>query len=104
MQAGVRYAVQYRDLGGKRAIGVDEVLWHRGHEYLTTRKCFEEFFDWFGPRARWLRYLDVIAPRAKLAVHVLDRFHVVQRLGKVVDEVRAQEAKRLERDGYEPAR
>src|SRR3954469_12779573 len=36
------------------------------------------------------------------AVHVLDRFHVMQKFGKALDEIRAEEAKRLQRDGYEP--
>jgi len=35
-------------------------------------------------------------------VHVLDRFHVMQKFGKALDEIRAEEAKRLQRDGYEP--
>ncbi|MEM9463499.1 MAG: hypothetical protein AAGF11_55675 [Myxococcota bacterium] len=30
------------------------------------------------------------------------RFRIVQRRGKAIDEVRAEEAKRLERDGDEP--
>lgn len=126
----VQWGLQHRDLTGIRAIGVDEVLWHRGHKYLTvvyqidahcrrllwigedrTKECFEGFFDWFGLRARWLRficsdqhkpYLNVIARRASKAVHVLDRFHIVQRLNQAVDQVRAAEVKRLKRDGYEP--
>ena len=74
---------------------------------------FNCFFDWFGLRARWLRficsdqhkpYLAVIARRASKAVHVLDRFHIVQRLNKAVDQVRAAEVKRLERDRVAPGR
>ena len=126
----VEWGLQHRDLTGIRAIGVDEVLWHRGHKYLTvvyqidahcrrllwigedrTKECIEGFFDWFGLRARWLRfvcsdqhkpYLTAIGRRAKQAVHVLDRFHIVQRLNKAIDQVRAAEVKKLERDGYEP--
>jgi transposase len=44
----------------------------------------------------------VIGERLGQAVHVLDRFHVMQQFGKALDEIRAAEAKRLERDGYEP--
>jgi len=36
------------------------------------------------------------------AVLVLDRFHVIQKFGKALDGIRAEEAKRLKRDGYEP--
>ncbi|MEM9463664.1 MAG: ISL3 family transposase [Myxococcota bacterium] len=126
----VEWGLKNRDLKGIRAIGVDEVLWHCGHKYLTvvyqidahcrrllwigedrTKECLEEFFKWFGLRARWLRfvcsdqhkaYLNVISRRAKRALHILDRFHIVQRLNKAIDKVRAEEAKRLKRDGYEP--
>jgi transposase len=50
----------------------------------------------------WKPYLKVIAAKLGDAVHVLDRFHIVQKFGKALDEIRAEEAKRLERDGYEP--
>jgi transposase len=50
----------------------------------------------------WQPYLKVIGERLGQAVHVLDRFHVMQQFGKALDEIRAAEAKRLERDGYEP--
>jgi transposase len=36
------------------------------------------------------------------AVHVLDRFHIMQHFGKALDEIRAEESKQLKRDGYEP--
>ena len=36
------------------------------------------------------------------AVHVLDRFHIMKQFGTALDEIRAEEAKRLKRDGYEP--
>ena len=50
----------------------------------------------------WRPYLDVIKRFAGGAIHVLDRFHVVANLNKAVDAVRAEEAKRMQRDGYEP--
>jgi transposase len=50
----------------------------------------------------WKPYLNVIAERPGDAVHVLDRFHVMQQFGKALDEVRAAEARRLVNDGYEP--
>jgi transposase len=71
----------------------------------------EGFFKVFGLRARWLRYvcsdmwqpyLEVLARRASQAVHVLDRFHIVARMNKAIDEVRAAEAKRMKREGFEP--
>lgn len=126
----VRWGLEHRDLTGIRAIGVDEVLWHRGHKYLTvvyqidahckrllwigrdrTSQSLESFFNWFGLRARWLRfvcsdlwvpYLEVLARRAKHAIHVLDRFHIACRLSRAIDQVRAAEAKRMARDGHDP--
>lgn len=130
VKIAVEWGLEHRDLGGIRAIGVDEVLWHRGHKYLTlvyqidegrrrllwvgkdrTDACIESFFKWFGLRARWLEfvcsdqhkpYLKAIARYAKGAIHVLDRYHVVARLNKAIDQVRAEEAKRMKREGYQP--
>jgi transposase len=50
----------------------------------------------------WKPYLKVIAQKAGQAVHVLDRFHIMAKMNKAIDEVRAAEAKRLKRDGYQP--
>ena len=130
VKLAVDWGLQHRDLTGIRAIGVDEVLWHRGHKYLTvvyqidehcrrllwvgldrTTKTLDDFFDMFGLRARWLRwvcsdmwkpYLDVLARRAKQAVHVLDRFHIVANVNKAIDKVRAGEARRMKQEGHEP--
>jgi len=46
--------------------------------------------------------LQVIAREAGQAIHVLDRFHIMAHMNKAIDEVRAAEAKRLKRDGYDP--
>ena len=32
----VQYGLAHRSLEGIKAIGIDEVLWHRGHKYLTV--------------------------------------------------------------------
>ena len=50
----------------------------------------------------WQPYLKVIAKKASQAIHILDRFHIVAKLNKALDEIRASEAKRLARLGYEP--
>lgn len=127
----VAWGLAHRDLDGIEAIGVDEVLWHRGHKYLTvvyqidghcrrllwvgkdrTIETLESFFGTFrfcrSLQLRyvcsdmWKPYLDVLARWAPRAVHVLDRYHIVAKLNKALDEVRAEEAKRMQRDGYEP--
>jgi transposase len=43
----------------------------------------------------WQPYLRVIAKQAGHALHILDRFHIVQHLNKAVDEVRRAETSRL---------
>jgi transposase len=50
----------------------------------------------------WKPYLDVIAEKCVNALHILDRFHVMAKMSKALDEVRAAETKRLLSDGYEP--
>ena len=50
----------------------------------------------------WQAYIQVIAKKASHALHVLDRFHIVQRMNKAIDQVRAAEVKQLQADGYEP--
>jgi len=113
------------------SIGVDEVQWQRGHKYLTlvyqidagskrflwigkdrTTKTFLRFFRMLGKERSgklkficsdlWKPYLKVIAKKSGGAIHVLDRFHLMQKMNKAIDEVRAAETKRLKQDGYEP--
>ena len=131
----VGYAVQWglvhRNLKDVSAIGVDEVLWHRGHKYLTvvyqidqgckrllwlardrTEETLRGFFVWFGEaRTRalrfvcsdmWKPYLEVVAEKAPEALHVLDRFHIVATMNRAIDEVRAKEARGLVAKGYQP--
>ena len=50
----------------------------------------------------WKPYLKVIAECAGQAVHVLDRYHVMAKMNKAIEEVRAEEARRLVADGHEP--
>jgi transposase len=129
----VSWGLAHRDMKGIEAIGVDEIQWQRGHKYLTlvyqidedcrrllwagkdrTAKTLLRFFRMLGTArsARlgfvcsdmWKPYLKVIAKKAPQAIHVLDRFHIMAKMNKAIDEVRAAEAKRLDRDGYEPVR
>jgi transposase len=131
VEMAVDWGLLHRDLSGISAIGVDEVLWQRGHKFLTvvyqidhgvrrlvwvgrdrTQKSLLKFFRMFG-KARseqlrficsdmWKPYLQVIARKASQAVHVLDRFHVASNLSKAIDKVRADEARQLKAKGYEP--
>jgi len=77
-----------------------------------TEEGFRGFFQTFGKvRAEklqfvasdmWKPYIKLIAEFAGQAIHVLDRFHIVAKVNKAVDDVRASEARQLRRDGYEP--
>ncbi len=130
VQMAVAWGLGHRNLDGIEAIGVDEVQWRKGHRYLTlvyqidgkcrrllhiaperTVRSLLSFFRMLG-RTRsaalrfvcsdmWQPYLKVIAKKASQAVHVLDRFHIMAKMNKAIDEVRAGEARRLKADGYE---
>ena len=127
----VGWGLTHRDLSNVRSIGVDEVLWQRGHKYLTvvyqidtgckrllwvgkdrTVRTLLRFFRAFGrqrsARLRfvcsdmWKAYLKVVARKASQAIHVLDRFHIALYMNKAIDEVRAQEARALKAKGLAP--
>jgi len=130
VQMAVAWGLTHRNLDGIEAIGVDEVQWQKGHHYLTlvyqidgkcrrllhiaperTVRSLLSFFRMLGKTRStalkfvcsdmWRPYLKVIAKKADQAVHVLDRYHIMAKLNKAIDEVRAAEAKRLKNDGYE---
>ena len=126
----VSWGLSHRDLDKIESIGVDEVQWHRGHKYQTlvyqidegckrllwigpdrTAKTLLRFFRFLGKERgaklqfvcsdMWQAYLKVIAKKVPQAIHILDRFHVMQKMGKALDKVRAAEVKQLKADGYE---
>jgi transposase len=77
-----------------------------------TTESFETFFTMIGKELAeqiefvcsdmWKPYLELVAKHCTRALNILDRFHVVAKMNKAIDEVRAGEARRLVRDGYEP--
>ena len=127
----VQWGLEHRELGTIRAIGVDEIQYGKGHQYLTlvyqieagcvrllwvgkerTQESFEKFFALIGKELAekiefvcsdmWKPYLTLIEKHCTNALNILDRFHVVAKLNLALDEVRAAEARRLVQDGYEP--
>jgi transposase len=126
----VEYGLKHRQLDGITAIGVDEIQYGKGHQYLTLvyqinegirrllfvgqkrhAKTLLRFFLDFG-RERcaqlefvcsdmWKAYIKVIKKKAPNALHILDRFHIVQNLSQEVDKVRAEESKHLAAGGYD---
>jgi transposase len=131
VEHAVAWGLAHRDLSRVTALGIDEVAWQRGHTYMTLvydigagakrllavaenrteaslRSCLDGLGKEFCPRVKfvcsdmWQPYLKVIRERLGGAIHVLDRFHIMKQFGKALDEIRAEESKRLKRDGYEP--
>lgn len=131
VEHAVEWGLAHRDLSDVTALGVDEVAWAKGHTYLTLvydiggetkrllavaedrseaslRCCLDSLGQSVCLGVKYVcsdmhrAYLNVIAEKLAHAVHVLDRFHIMQMFSKALDEIRAEEAKRLERDGYEP--
>ncbi len=131
VKQAVKWGLTHRNLETITSIGVDEVQWHRGHQYQTVVYQLDEGQKrllWIGPDRKaktllrffrflrkdrtarleficsdmWRGYLKVIRKKAGDAIHVLDRFHVMQRINKAINDVRAAEVKQLEQDGYEP--
>ncbi len=127
----VDWGLAHRELGPIKAIGVDEIQYARGHKYLTlvyqiepgctrllwlgkerTIDSFEQFFKQIGQELSngiafvcsdmWQPYLRVIRERCPNALNILDRFHIIAKMNDALDLVRASEARRLAKDGYEP--
>ena len=127
----VQWGLEHRELGTLRAIGVDEIHIGHSHKFLTlvyqieadcvrllwvgkdrTMNNFEKFFILIGQELAgkvefvcsdmWRPYLEIIARHCPRALNILDRFHMVAKLNKALDEVRAGEARRMIREGYEP--
>ena len=124
----VAWGRERMDLTNITAIGVDEIHWSTKQGFMTlvyqidnhckrliwcgekrTEKTITAFFDWFGKERNanlkfvcsdmWKPYLKLIALRAQNALNILDRFHIAQKLGDAIDDVRAAETKELMRKG-----
>ena len=127
----VTFGLEHRVLGRIDAIGVDEIQYAKGHKYLTlvyqidpgmtrllwigrerTIQSFQGFFRVIGDELAskivfvcsdmWEPYLRVVREKCSDALHILDRFHIVAKMNKALDEVRAGESRRLARDGFIP--
>src|ERR1700682_3085878 len=126
----VEWGLQYRTLGPIFALGVDEIQYAKGHKYLTlvyqiddltrllwvgkerTEKSFQKFFTMIGPQLpstiefvcsdMWKPYLNVIREKCSEALHILDRFHIVAKMNKALDEVRSAESRRMASEGLAP--
>ncbi len=127
----VTWGLEHRVLDSICAIGVDEIQYAKGHKYLTlvyqidqgltrllwvgkerTIESFQGFFTVIGDQLAsqiqfvcsdmWQPYLDVIREKCSQALHILDRFHIVAKMNKALDEVRAAESRKMAQEGYDP--
>src|SRR2546430_677522 len=127
----VTWGLEHRILGQIDAIGVDEIQYAKGHKYLTlvyqidigitrllwigkerTIESFRAFFTAIGEEITskivfvcsdmWEPYLKVIREKCSEALHILDRFHIVPKMNKALDEVRAAESRRMASEGRTP--
>lgn len=130
VKAVVDYGLKHRQMEGIEAIGVDEVHWGKGHNYITlvyqidgecrrllyvgrerSVKSLLGFFRCIEKETAagikyvcsdmWRPYLKVIRKKLPHALHVLDRFHIVANLNKAINEIRAAEARKMRHEGYE---
>ena len=127
----VAFGLENRKLGAIDAIGVDEIQYAKGHKYLTlvyqidldvtrllwigkerTIESFQAFFTTIGDEGAskivfvcsdmWEPYLKVIREKCSDALHILDRFHIVAKMNQALDDVRAEEARRMKQEGFHP--
>jgi transposase len=129
----VTWGLEHLTLGQIDAIGVDEIQYSKGHKYLElvyqldlgvtrllwvgkerTVESFQGFFNTIGEEITskivficsdmWEPYLKVIREKCSEALHILDRFHIVAKMNKALDEVRAGESRRMASEGRLAAR
>jgi len=127
----VTFGLEHRMFGQIDAIGVDEIQYARGHKYLTlvyqidlgitrllwvgrerTIESFQGFFAVIGDEVAskivfvcsdmWEPCLKVIREKCSEALHILDRFHIVAKMNKALDEIRAGESRRMASEGLTP--
>jgi transposase len=97
----VTWGLEHRTLG-QIDLGVTRLLWI-GKE--RTIESFQGFFTTMGEEITskivficsdmWEPYLKVIREKCSEALHILDRFHIVAKMNKALDEVRTGESRRM---------
>jgi transposase len=124
----VTFGLQHRFFGQIDAIGVDEIQYAKAPKYLTwvyqidlgvtrllwigrerTIESFRGFFALIGDEIAskivfvcsdmWEPYLKVIREKCSESLHILNRFHIVAKMNKALDEVRAAESRRIKSEG-----
>lgn len=131
VEEAVEWGRAHVDLTGITAVGIDEIHWGSHSKFMTlvyqidgaskrllwigrnrSEQALTGFFTWLGAERTsclkficsdmWKPYLNVIRQFAGEAVHILDRFHIMTHFSKAIDQVRADEARTMKREGFEP--
>jgi transposase len=126
----VEYGLKHRKMENISAIGIDEIHYGKGHQYLTMMyqidqgnkqllcvererkaqsllKCFRTIGKenlkniQFVCTDMWRAYLKVIKKKLPKALNILDRFHIVKKLNEAVNKVRIIETAKHKKDGFE---
>jgi transposase len=126
----VHWGIVHRDLTGIESIGIDEIQYRRGHNYLMlvyqldqgfkrllyvrkdrSEESLNGFFNLLDSKTiagikyactdMWPACLKVLKERASATLNILDRFHIAKKFGEALDKVRAEEARQMHRNGYE---
>jgi transposase len=126
----VEYGLKHRKMENISAIGIDEIHYGKGHQYLTMvyqidqgnkrllcvererkaqslLKCFRTIGKenlkniQFVCTDMWRAYLKVIKKKLPKALNILDRFHIVKKLNEAVNKVRIIETAKHKKDGFE---
>lgn len=122
VREAVKYGLAHREIGEVLYIGVDEISRRKGHVYVTnvydlkekrllwvgkgnSKETLQAFFAELGQQLRpqvkgvccdmWQPYIAIIKECLPDAILVFDRFHIVQKLLKAVDDVRREEVHEL---------
>ena len=122
VKAAVKYGLEHRDLSDTLYIGIDEISRKKGHTYLTNVYDLEKnTLIWSGAERKettlraffegcskemlagikgvccdmWEPYETVVKEYLPDAIFVFDKFHIVKRLLKAVDDVRLEEYREL---------
>jgi transposase len=128
--AMVNYGLAHRSMTGISAIGIDEVQWKKGQNYLTvvyqinqgcrrllwvgvdrTMASFEGFFRTIGPDVAskiefactdmWKPYLTLLKKHCPLALNVLDKFHIMAKINEAIDKTRRMETAKFKKAGLD---
>ena len=105
----VTFGLEHLTLVYQIDLDVTRLLWV-GRE--RTIESFRGFFTVIGDELAsrivfvcsdmWEPYLKVIREKCSEALHILDRFHIVAKMNKALDEIRAGESRRIASEGGVP--